>query len=143
MAYRLTLHRGAQLPFIWNVSKHVGDRIDSLNRPTDVNLLKFMFSALLSSGVVPAPPGLLVPMAQDGRFDLALAYRIYRYQFGMHHKCDGVVSPADAKGDVLNTWLIGRLNLTLWMKNKQLWETLPRAPGLDPLVSYELETGKL
>lgn len=58
-------------------------------------------------------------------------------------RCDGVVCPTRATADASNTWLIGRSTYTLALKNRTLWEALPRASGLDPSESYELDTAKL
>lgn len=145
MAHRLTSPRGSYLPHIWNVSRPVGDTLRSPNQPGDVNLVKYFLTCILSNGHGdPSHPGLLGALAEDGRFDTALGYRIFRYQRVMKQRFpDGVVSPARATADALDTWMIGWLNLTMYRKSRPLWENLPDAPGLDPLLRYELSTARL
>lgn len=145
MAHRLTLPRGAAIPFIWNVSGHVGDHQSRPNQPTDVNLVKYLFTAVRSFGhSSPMPPGLVVTLPQDGRFDVSLAYSILRYQRSMRQvHPDGVISPAKATAQADSTWVIGRLNSSLFLSNRRLFESLPDAPGLDPLLRHELMTARL
>jgi hypothetical protein len=148
MAHRLPLaQRPEGLPFIWNVSTWVGDNLTCPNRPTDVELVKYLFMARLGANDevwVRIHPALHIPLAVNGQFDIVLAYYIYRYEAAHNNdtpdpKIDGWISPAKATGPIMQ-WAIFRLNKKLAHSNRLLWENLPDAPGISPMLRQELKT---
>jgi hypothetical protein len=140
VAYKLTLSPNPwKLPFIWNVSQHVGDKASSANRPTDVELVCVLIQSTLSGGHVSGrTPGVMTsPLPLGGRFDAVLGYWIYSFQANQQGKPDGVVSPAKALGDPM-LWLVARMNIAMRNANPTAWEALDRLPTLSGALRAEL-----
>jgi hypothetical protein len=143
MAHRLLLpSRPGGMPFMWNVSAHVGELASCPNRPTDVELVKQLLAMLRTfvTAKVPRAPGVAhAPMAINGQFDITLAYWIYSTQAhgGQGTVVDGIVSPAKAFGDP-GTWLLCRWNQALFQANRMAWEALPQQPQLSAALRGEL-----
>ena len=103
-----------ELPFIYNVSQHVGP--GKANLGDDCELIRFFLAEILKK---PGPDrrvnGPAPTMGRD--FDLITGFWLFEYQFLMHEKgqatIDGVASPAHGVTISYPTgkfWLIGALN---------------------------------
>ncbi|MBL8348553.1 MAG: hypothetical protein JNN03_24210 [Rubrivivax sp.] len=144
MAHRLMLPGKPEgLPFIWNIDAHVGHLASCPNRPTDVELIKYM-SIMLESLSRPGHPRHAsvanVRLELNGQFDVVLAYKILSSQSGMQYPgkvVDGVISPIRGHGPPW-IWALGQWNYHLHRNQPLVFQNLPDAPGLSPALRAEL-----
>jgi len=147
MAYKLILSQSnpVRMPFIWNVSTHVGPAKRHPNRATDVELVQFLLAESLKRGWPdePSTSGAAVPpVTVDGRFNAVLGFWIFYSQ-----QCsatpaasvDGVVSPAHGVMYGGGAWVIVRLNNYLWAADTTFWSKLDNDPRLSPGLRSELK----
>ena len=143
MAYKLMLPGQPDgLPFLWNVSQHVGRLKNHPNRPTDVELVQFLVVENLNRGLLGfngSPGSKAPPLAVDGRFTAILGFWIFYCELDMQ-SVDGVVSPAH--GMVYGprgAWAISKLNYWLSHADFALWSGLDDNPRLSPALRAELK----
>ena len=146
MAFKLLTPggRGGKMPFVWNVSKHVGCDPSCPNLPTDVELVNFLLHFHEKIGSAPAAAA---KMAQsgvtiNGTFDVATGFWIYYLQSrGKAPGCktDGIISPARGADEL---WLISYLNGEVMKNNPALYQNLDKHHGLSPQLRAELSQAK-
>ncbi|WP_144290148.1 hypothetical protein [Ideonella sp. A 288] len=145
MAHRLMLPGKPEgLPFIWNVDAHVGHLASCANRPTDVELIKYLRTMLDSFGKPSRPRHASVANVRlelNGQFDAVLAYRIFSSQAGMQYPgkvVDGIISPIRGHGSPY-IWTLGQWNYHFHKAQPVLFQNLPDAPGLSAALRAELK----
>jgi hypothetical protein len=142
MAYKLmTPQGGKDLPFVWNVSSHVGCAKTCANRHTDVELCQFFFRELATHGyIVETLTGTaLRPMVQvTGTFDPVLGFWIYLQQDAPGVVSDGIVSPAKGIAYGSAMWLITWLNYQYRKAFPEAYQTLDKDVRLSPALRAEL-----
>lgn len=133
------------MKYIWNVSDTVGDQPTCVNNATDVDLV-----ALLLGGAIRAQdlgkklhPSCRQPFEVNGKMDVNIAYWI-RLGNALHDKKlssseAGVLSRAK-KSTFYNgdTWIIVKLNYTMFLYMKSTWEDLPNHPQCPTKLRSEL-----
>jgi len=142
MAYKLMLKTPVDgMSFIWNVSSHVGCKATCQNKPTDVELVKFLlrevnqrepFVKLTQACKVP-------PVTLNSTFDAVLGFWIYANQDFPNTVVDGIVSPA--KGEFYQpggVWLITFWNARLHKLAPDVWANLDKNTQLSPALRAEL-----
>ena len=146
MAYKLMLPGQPDgLPFLWNVSQHVGRLKNHPNRPTDVELVQFLVVENLNRGLLGfngSPGSKAPPLAVDGRFTAILGFWIFYCECSNNasQAVDGVVSPAHGTAYRPGAaWAIARLNKWLRDADFDFWSTLDDDPRISPGLRFELK----
>jgi hypothetical protein len=142
---KVTVLNSTELPYIWNVSRHVGPHFRCPNNPTDVELTKSLMSKAIKhqnwtklTGRIPNR------IVVNGSFDAIIGFYIYLLQEGQTFKTvvvDGVVSPAPSHSTGIYggaAWLIVILNAMSRDVDEKYWQTLPTNPGLSHSLRNEL-----
>ena len=147
MAYKLMLAGSPfGMPFIWNVSKHVGPAKAHPNQATDVELVQILLAESIKRGWpdeaassgVGAPP-----VTVDGKFNSVLGFWIFyaqRYDGPSSATVDGVVSPAHGMMYGGAPWVIAKLNNFLRFKDFNTWSKLDSDTRLSMELRSELKT---
>ena len=142
MAYKLLIPGGGNdLPFVWNVSQHVGCAKTCPNRKTDVELCQFLFRELAVNGHIgdSLTSGALRPMIQvTGTFDPTLGFWIYLEQDAPGVKSDGIISPAKGLAYGSAMWLISWLNYQYKKAFPEAYMSLDKDVRLSPALRAEL-----
>lgn len=116
MAYKLNFAYPIEgMPFIWNVSQHVGCKVNNPNQATDVELVQFFLKEHIKSGVLGAKAsrGAFEPkFAVDGKYTAAVGFWIFCSQLGGSESAvvDGIVSPAKGGTYGSGVWAIAKMN---------------------------------
>lgn len=130
MAWKMKLTRPYQgMPFIWNVSRHVGINNRCENHSVDVELVQRLLILHRSmTGAANRAPGIGFLTEASGRMDVQTAFEIvYTDAYTYDAENDGVVSPArdGQMGYGAGMWFIARLNFVLFERDRTRWEALP------------------
>lgn len=117
------------LTHIWNVRHQVGVHAKCMNAPDDVELVQQLISSIHVQGAPSTrAPSIGVLWAPTGRMDALTAFEILWSDAVVYQpEDDGIVSPAKmglvSYGN--GYWAIARMNLELFRRNRQYWESLP------------------
>lgn len=140
MAQKLVL-KSADLPFIWNLSGHVGPGSENANMGTDVELLKVLLAiahehpSLRRFGINGDNP---MP-SRTPTFDPVLGFWIFRLQQLGRHTGDGIASPARGVFFAPDTpWVIVSFNRFARETDPELWAQLNRNNAISPALRAEL-----
>jgi|SRR5579863_1404250 hypothetical protein len=142
MAHKLILQKPFQgMGFIWNVSAHVGCKASCPNRPTDVELVKFLFREYLKRQTFQRlkPTCSSPPITLNGSFDAILGFWIYSTEDWPGATSDGVISPA--RGMTYGPgglWVISLLNGNLFKAAPDFWAGIGQNSELSPALRAEL-----
>jgi hypothetical protein len=148
MAYKLMLPGTPDgMPFLWNVSQHVGRLKKHPNLPTDVELVQFLIVENVNRGLLgfngtsgsKAPP-----LSVDGRFSAILGFWIFYCECSASptspQQVDGVVSPAHGTSYRAGAqWAIARLNKWLRDADYGFWSSLDGDSRLSAGLRFELK----
>ncbi len=149
MAHKLTLQGNADLPFIWNISQHVGDSPSCANQATDVLLVKILLGEWIRVAQPSIHPSCQEPFLASAGMNLRVAYWI-RAANNTHEIAgtgamanlswseNGVLSPAQGSAFGANTWTIVRLNQFLKNRANSVWQNLPSHPLCTGALRAEL-----
>lgn len=116
MAYKLNFaYPTGGMPFIWNVSQHVGCRSENPNQATDVELVQFFLRETIKVRDLgaKAASGAFTPSFElDGKYTSALGFWIFYSQLGgaAAATIDGIVSPAKGTSYGTGAWAIAKMN---------------------------------
>jgi|RhiMetdeSRZDD1v2_1073273.scaffolds.fasta_scaffold1006854_1 hypothetical protein len=145
MAYKLVFPAPQNgMPFIWNVSAHVGWGVEHPNRPTDVELVQFLLSELTKKGVVGRTANGAAkspPIQVNGRFDPVIGFWIWFAQDSPSLKTetiDGIVSPAKGMSYGGGKWLIAKLNFSYKQHFPNDWQNLNSDTRLSSALRADL-----
>ncbi len=144
MASKLQLGPSSPMPFIWNVSYHVGDNVSCQNQPTDVELVKLLIAETLCGNDMSwVNRALRTPFRIDGQMDLVLAYwiRALNDEVGasLSKRQAGIISPAQGIGYGAGLWTIVKLNGLLRAAAPGVWQDLPNHRSASPQLRRELQ----
>ena len=144
MASKLQLGPSSPIPFIWNVSHHVGDSVSCQNQPTDVDLVKLLIAETIRGNRLSwVNRALRVPFQIDGQMDLALAYwiRAFNDEIGarLSPRQAGIISPARGASYGGDLWTIVKLNGLLREVAPGVWQDLPNHRNASPQLRRELQ----
>ena len=146
MAYKFVLPYPQQgLPFIWNVSQHVGYKKTCPNRTTDVELCQFFFRQLADAGDIGESvvgTAKMPKISVNGIFDAVLGFWIYLEQDTPGATMDGVISPAKGVSYGSNIWLITWLNVRFQKNFPEAFLTLDKDPRLSAALRADLSKTK-
>lgn len=138
MAYKLVTNNPA-LPFIWNVSSHVGHLDTCQNRRTDVELLQFMLSEMFHQFPHTNGAAMEPQVRPNGKYDAALGFWIFRAQ-DQNQNRDGIVSPAKGTHFAAgHGWVIAKINYHFKNTFPDRWANLDSDPRLSPALRAELK----
>jgi hypothetical protein len=144
MAYKLVLPGSPDgLPFIWNISQHVGC-YQCPNLPTDVELVQFMLKGLVDAGQLghEGVTGLRTPpLATGGSFNAVLGFWIFYLQTGGKSSAtvDGIMSPAKGTSYGGGVWAITKLNHVYKECFPAQWANLSADVRLSPPLRAQLQ----
>lgn len=130
------------MPFIWNVSQHVGPLHENPNRRTDVELVQFFLKELVESGHLGKTANAAVkqpPIRVNGVMDAVTGFWICFAQRGAQ-TADGVVSPA--KGMMysqVSAWSISKMNFVYRKQFGDKWQNLDNDQRLSSALRAELK----
>lgn len=144
MAYQLKFSYPQNgLPFLWNISAHVGCSASCPNKPTDVELVQFFLSELIGAGVIGTQANAatrLPKIAVNGKYDAITGFWLFYSETGGSSTAvvDGIASPA--KGVVYGTgaWAIAKMNHAYKQMFPTLWENLKNDVRLSAALRMEL-----
>lgn len=145
MAYKLIFPTPIDgLPFIWNISAHVGCKSTNPNYSTDVELIQFFLREQLKSGALgsKANTGSRLPdLPVDGKFTSVTGFWIFYTQLGGLDSAtvDGVVSPA--RGGTSyggGAFAIAKMNFNFKKAFPDAWQNLDKDPRLSPALRAQL-----
>jgi hypothetical protein len=144
MASKLQLGPGSPIPFIWNVSCHVGDSVSCPNQPTDVDLVKLLIvETIRGNSLSWVNSALRVPFQIDGRMDITLAYwiRALNDEMGarLSPRQSGILSPAQGLGYGAGLWTIVKLNGLCREVAPGVWQDLPNHRSATAQLRRELQ----
>ncbi|MEP7364824.1 MAG: hypothetical protein ABI972_16335 [Acidobacteriota bacterium] len=146
MAFKMAVGWNKEkLPFIWNVSKHVGCKAENPNAATDVELVQFFLSEMVKSGELGrlAHGGVRTPpLRVTGMMDAVTAFWIFYVELGGDPAAthDGVVSPARGGIDYgVGYWAIAKMNIHFRRVFPEVWLNLDNDPRLTMALRTELK----
>ena len=144
MASKLQLGPSSPMPFLWNVSYHVGDNMSCQNQPTDVDLVKLLIvETIRGNNLSWVNRALRVPFQIDGRMDVNLAYWIRALNDEMGARLSprqaGIISPARGTSYGPDLWTIVKLNGLVREVAPGVWQDLPNHPNASAQLRRELQ----
>ncbi len=148
MAYKLAVgYNKEKLPFIWNVSKHVGCKVENPNQATDVELVQFFLRELVNNNILgtKAHAGVRLPAIQvNGRMDAITGFWIFFVEQGGDPNAvhDGIVSPAKGVDYGNGYWAIAKMNIHFQKHFPDAWLNLDNDPRLSMALRTELKRSK-
>ena len=146
MAYKLNFPYPMDgMPFLWNVSQHVGCKSDNPNRPADVELVQFFLSELIKVRDLgsKANAGAFSPgFSVDGKFTSALGFWIFFSECGGSGSAtiDGIVSPAKGVSYGTGAFAIAKLNYHYKKLFPMEWANLASDMRLSAALRAELSS---
>ncbi len=146
MAYKLNFAYPIDgMPFIWNVSQHVGCKSGNPNYATDVELVQFFLREQIKAGLLgtQATQGAFAPQfAVDGKYTAAVGFWIFYSQLGGKESAvvDGIVSPAKGTNYGAGAWAIAKMNFNYKKMFPAEWANLACDTRLSAALRAQLAT---
>lgn len=150
MAHKLTLQNSPNMPFIWNITQHVGDAPSCQNLPNDVLLTKILIGEWLRVAQPNINAACREPFEVSAGMNIRVAYWIRAVNeahttagtgaaASMGWAAKGILSPArGASFGNGNQWTIFRLNMALFERARPVWDNLPNHPNCSGALAQEL-----